>query len=241
MSGAPEWFSETVDRYGLRLPEGAFDRFRVYFRELVRWNERVNLTAITDEEGVYSKHFLDSLSPAFFWDFAKAGSLADVGSGAGFPGVPLKIVFPHLKVLLVDSLRKRVEFLRHLVEALGLDCVECVHGRAEDVARSAECRDRFDVVTARAVARMAVLTELCVPFVRPGGFFVAMKASGAEEEIREARYSFSELNARLDDVREFRLPPEGAVRRLVLLTKLGATPARYPRQPGVPERRPLVR
>lgn len=234
-------FSDLLRKHGMELSEEQLRQFAIYYRELTDWNERMNLTGITEREQVYVKHFYDSLSLAFYMDLHKVGSLADIGSGAGFPSIPLKIMFPHVKVTIVDSLNKRIVFLRHLTEALDLQNVDCVHGRAEEAARKPEHRDRYDLVTARAVARLNVLNEFCLPFVKPGGWFAAMKGSTLQEEVQEAEFSLRELKGELGEIYAFTLPVEEAARHIVTIRKTAATPKKYPRKPGTPLRSPLVR
>nr|WP_058300981.1 16S rRNA (guanine(527)-N(7))-methyltransferase RsmG [Gorillibacterium timonense] len=228
-----------LEEKGITLSPRQLEQFDLYYRELVEWNEKMNLTGITDREQVYIKHFYDSISLAFFKDFSGIGSLADIGSGAGFPGIPLKIVFPHLKLTIVDSLNKRIGFLRHLTEKLELEGVQLVHGRAEDVARLPEHRDQYDAVTARAVARLSVLNELCLPFVKVNGWFAAMKGAAVSEEVEEATASIRELGAELADLYSFVLPLEEAARYMVVLNKAKPTPKKYPRKAGVPLKTPL--
>lgn len=234
------WFVESLEEKGIPLSSHQLEQFETYFTMLVDWNERMNLTGITERDAVYEKHFYDSVSLSFFVDFNKVNNLADIGSGAGFPSIPLKICFPHLKVLIVDSLNKRIGFLKALVEQLGLEQVECVHGRAEDIARIPEYRDQYDLVTARAVARLNVLNEFCLPFVKPGGIFAAMKGSQSDEEVKESAVSLRELKGRLKSQLGFTLPHELAERHIVLVEKLAATPKKYPRKAGTPLKQPLV-
>ncbi|GAB6933775.1 16S rRNA (guanine(527)-N(7))-methyltransferase RsmG [Calditerricola satsumensis] len=214
----------------------AFDR---YYRLLVAWNERVNLTAITDPEGVALKHFYDSLTPAFYTDFSGISSLVDIGSGAGFPGLPLKLRFPHLALTIVDSLKKRIAFLEEAVRELGLSGVTLIHGRAEAVGRDPAHRERYDVAIARAVARLNVLGELCLPFVRVGGLFIAMKGSDVDDEVREAQGAIATLGGSLERIERFALPANGGGRTLLFIAKRSPTPAAYPRKPGMPEKKPL--
>jgi 16S rRNA (guanine527-N7)-methyltransferase len=199
----------------------------------------MNLTGITERSAVYEKHFYDSLSLSFFVDMNEVRSIADIGSGAGFPSIPLKICYPHIKVVIVDSLNKRISFLKALVERLGLTEVECVHGRAEDIARLPQYRDQFDLATARAVARLNVLNEFCLPFVRPGGRFAAMKGSQSQEEMKEATFSLKELKGKLLGEYGMFLPIEGSERHIVVIEKIGATPRQYPRKAGTPLKQPL--
>jgi 16S rRNA (guanine527-N7)-methyltransferase len=225
---------------GLSLSPDQAEAFEEYFRLLTEWNQKVNLTAITERAAVYEKHFYDSLTVAAAVSLDGSPRLVDVGSGAGFPAIPLKIAFPGLRVTVVDALAKRIRFLEEAARALGLSDFVCLHARAEDAARLPEHRGRYDVATARAVARLSVLNELCLPFVRPGGVFVAMKGSDVAEEIEEGRHGASLLGARLKEVKRMTLPEEGAVRHLVVWEKTGPTPARFPRRSGEPERAPIL-
>jgi 16S rRNA (guanine527-N7)-methyltransferase len=235
-------FVQRLSQAGIELaePERKLEQFETYFRLLVEWNEKMNLTGITEREAVYEKHFYDSLTVARAADMGKVAMLADIGSGAGFPSLPLKIVFPHLRVTIVDALAKRIRFLEEVVSALSLENVRCLHGRAEEVGRMPEHRDRYDLVTARAVARLSALNELCMPFVRSGGCFVAMKGSDIAEELEESLYSIKQLNGSVRETLSLTLPAEGSVRHLIVIDKKGPTPKAYPRKPGVPLRQPLV-
>lgn len=241
MDAVQAQFVELLTARGITLSETQLEQFEIYYRELVDWNERMNLTGITEREQVYVKHFCDSLSLTFFVNMDGVERLADIGSGAGFPSLPLKIAFPHVKVTIVDSLNKRIQFLKHVVDAMGVQGVECVHGRAEDVARQAAHRDQYDMVTARAVARMAVLNEFCLPFVAPHGRFVAMKGSEVDEELKEAEFSFKELRAKHQYTHRFQPPVEDSTRHIIIIEKTGATPAKYPRKAGTPLKSPLVK
>jgi 16S rRNA (guanine527-N7)-methyltransferase len=233
-------FQEYLTEKGIHLNGRQLEQFDAYFHILVEWNEKMNLTGITEREQVYVKHFYDSLSLAFFMSMEEVRTMADIGSGAGFPGIPLKIAYPHLQLTIVDSLQKRIHFLQHLLGELGISDVNCVHGRAEDVARMSQHRDRYDLVTARAVARLVVLNELCLPFVREKGMFVAMKGSGGEDELSEAGYSLQQLKGKLERSERFALPVEDAGRQLFFIRKLSATPSKYPRKAGLPLKEPLL-
>ncbi|MFH5186977.1 16S rRNA (guanine(527)-N(7))-methyltransferase RsmG [Paenibacillus sp. TAB 01] len=225
----------------IELSDRQLHQFEIYYKELVEWNEKMNLTGITEREQVYVKHFYDSLSVSFVTSMTEKQSIADIGSGAGFPSIPLKIAFPHLKVTIVDSLNKRIQFLTHLSNRLELENVSCIHGRAEDIARNELHRDRYDLVTARAVARLAVLNEFCLPFCKVNGLFVAMKGSELKDELKEAEYSLKQLKGRHIHTHRFELPDgEGSVRHLVMIQKQAATPAKYPRKAGTPLKAPLV-
>ncbi|KGE19991.1 16S rRNA (guanine(527)-N(7))-methyltransferase RsmG [Paenibacillus wynnii] len=233
-------FTQLLQDKGITLTPLQLEQFETYYKELVSWNEKMNLTGITERDQVYTKHFYDSISLAFHFNINDIKSLADIGSGAGFPGIPLKICFPHLKLTIVDSLSKRISFLQHVTNELKLDGVQLIHGRAEDVARQSGHRDAYDLVTARAVARLSLLNEFCLPFVRKDGWFAAMKGSDPSEELTEAKYSLKELRGRLEKVESFSLPVEESARHIILIQKTGITPAKYPRKAGLPAKTPLI-
>lgn len=232
-------FIEALKNKGIALNEQQIQQFRTYFTLLVEWNEKMNLTAITDEPAVYLKHFYDSISTAFYFDFTKATTLCDVGAGAGFPSLPIKICYPHLEVTIVDSLNKRITFLEHLSAELGLTNTNFVHARAEEFGQNKAYREQFDVVTARAVARLSVLAELCVPLVKEGGEFVALKAAAGEEELQDAKKALQVLGAKLQKSFEFTLPVEDSERTLYIFDKVKTTPKKYPRKPGTPNKTPI--
>lgn len=240
MDNTAAQFIDLLQEQGIKLSAKQLEQFELYFQELVSWNEKMNLTGITERDQVYMKHFYDSLSLSFYLNMNETGSLADIGSGAGFPGIPLKICFPHLKLMIVDSLSKRISFLQHICDTLGLKDVELIHGRAEDVSRVFAHRDAYDVVTARAVARLSLLNEFCLPFTKKEGIFAAMKGSDPSEELTEAKRSLKELRAELHKVESFNLPVEESSRHIVLIRKTGATPAKYPRKAGIPAKSPLI-
>ncbi|MGN7358844.1 16S rRNA (guanine(527)-N(7))-methyltransferase RsmG [Paenibacillus sp. SAF-054] len=239
MDQIQEAFAQRLQEKGIEVSTSQLEQFETYYRELVSWNEKMNLTGITDREQVYTKHFYDSISLAFYVDMNKMQSMADIGSGAGFPGIPLKICFPHLQLTIIDSLNKRINFLQHIVQETGLDRVQLLHGRAEDWARKQEHRDHYDLVTARAVAKLAVLNEFCLPYVKVGGVFAAMKGSSPEEEVKEASRSLKELRGKLDRVEEFKLPVEESARHIIVIHKSAPTPAKYPRKVGTAIKMPL--
>ncbi|GGN95213.1 16S rRNA (guanine(527)-N(7))-methyltransferase RsmG [Saccharibacillus kuerlensis] len=233
-------FTDRLKGQGIELDEQQLEQFETYYRLLVEWNEKMNLTGITEREQVYEKHFYDSLTLAFYVDMKKVKSLADIGSGAGFPGVPLKIAFPHLKLCIIDSLNKRINFLKAVSEGIGLKNAEFLHGRAEEWGHKRGYRDSFDLVTARAVARLAVLNEFCLPFVKPEGIFAAMKGTDPAEEIGESQKSLRELRGEITDVEAFRLPFDDSERHIIRVIKTGITPYKYPRNPGLPLKKPLI-
>lgn len=236
----PEEFFNQVKKDGWTLSDQQMDQFHNYLLLLQEWNEKVNLTAITEEEEVYLKHFYDSLTPAKYVDMAsKAYSLCDVGSGAGFPSIPLKILFPNLQVTIVDSLRKRIDFLEKVVDQLGLEGFHLYHSRAEDFGQDKQFRGQFDYVTARAVARMSVLAEYCMPLNKKDGVFVAMKASSAPEELEDAKKAIATLGGKVREDIQFDLPQDAGERHIILIDKKKETPNKYPRKAGKPNKNPL--
>lgn len=234
-------FVERVGKLGIQLTDKQLEQFETYYELLIEWNEKMNLTGITEREAVYEKHFYDSLTLVGAVQFDKQSSLADIGSGAGFPSIPLAIIYPHLQVTIIDALAKRIRFLEEVTNKLGLTKVLCLHSRAEDAARLRDHRDNYDVVTARAVARLAVLNEFCLPYVRPGGLFIAMKGTDLSVELDESRYSVGKLCAKIQDVIKLTLPSEGAERHLIICAKKSPTPSAYPRKSGIPLKTPLVK
>jgi len=232
-----------VKRLGLELNQRQLEQFHTYYQELVDWNKRVNLTRITDYEEVQIKHFLDSLTVALVWETLTPGAdlrLIDVGTGAGIPGIPLKIVFPDIKLVLLDSVAKKAAFLHHLNHKLGLDDVEIVVGRAEDVAREAPYRETFDIVLSRGVAPLATLVELTLPFCTIGGSFIAQKKGAIDQEIRQAIKAIGLLGGRLREVKRVNLEEFTDKRQLVIVDKVSPTPPLYPRRPGMPGKRPIL-
>ena len=226
---------------GIQLDRAKQDSLRRYHDELVDWNTRVNLTSVTDWEDVREKHFLDSMtvSLAIPPEMLGGGRFIDVGSGAGFPGVPLKIAFPGLRATLIDSTAKKTAFLTALVRALGLRDVDVLTGRAETLAHDPALRGAFDFVLVRAVAALAVLAELTLPFCRPGGLVIAQKASGVEDELKDAGEALNLLGGSVAEVRKVAVTGLAGKRELAVLRKSGPTPDRYPRRPGMPKKRPL--
>lgn len=235
----PEQFVSALKNNGVELSDTQLKQFDIYFKMLVEWNEKVNLTAITNEEDVYLKHFYDSITAAFYYDFTKDLHICDIGAGAGFPSIPLKICFPHLKITIIDSLNKRIGFLEHLTAELEIDQVYFHHGRAEDFGSNPTFREKFDVVMARAVARMSVLTELCLPFCKINGVFIAMKGAQANEEIKDAKKAIKVLGGEVSKSNTFILPKEDSERSIITIDKRTQTPKKYPRKAGTPNRSPI--
>lgn len=234
-----EQFQSMLAERGISLSERQLEQFDIYFRTLVEWNEKMNLTAITEKEEVYLKHFFDSITAAFHHDFSKPFSICDVGAGAGFPSIPLKICFPHLKVTIVDSLQKRITFLNHLAAQLELKDVAFCHDRAETFGKKEGVRESFDIVMARAVARLSVLSELCLPLVKVGGTFIAMKGAAANEEIEKGKHALQVLGGELKEIATFQLPFEESERNILSIEKKRKTPKKYPRKPGTPNKLPI--
>lgn len=224
---------------GLSLTPAQIEACADYNDLLVAWNEKVNLTAITAPQEVAVKHVIDSLSCYDDKYFPASAAVVDVGTGAGFPGLPLKIYCPGIRLTLLDSLNKRLNFLREVVERLGLTGVEIVHARAEEAGRQKDHRDRYMVATSRAVARLNVLAELCLPFVAVGGHFVALKGAQYREELDEAGRAIAVLGGEVAEVRPVRLPGLDDSRAVIYIRKVSPTPAAYPRRPGLPEKKPL--
>lgn len=235
-----ETFLQMLKEKGIELNDTQIQQFRDYYSLLVEWNEKMNLTAITDQPSVYLKHFYDSISLSFFVDLSKPLSICDVGAGAGFPSIPLKICYPNLQITIIDSLNKRIKFLNHLSAELKLDGVAFKHGRAEDVGQDPAYREQFDLTTARAVARLSALAELCIPFVKKGGQFVSMKAASGKEEWNDAQRAIKLLGAALKEEHAFLLPIEESERTIYVFDKVKNTPKKYPRKPGIPGKTPIT-
>lgn len=230
-------FIEEAKKLNINIDNTASLKFEDYYKKLVEVNEVMNLTSITEHDEVYNKHFLDSLSLALYLDLAKEQTLLDVGSGAGFPSIPLAIVSNNIKVTIIDALNKRINFLCDLAKELELDNVKALHIRAEEYAK--EKRNSFDVVTARAVARLNVLTELCLPLVKVGGVFLAMKAFGFEEELAEAKNAIAILGGKFEKTIDFELPDGAGKRTLIIIKKVSNTKEKYPRAFARIKERPL--
>ena len=226
--------------YGLELTTAQMTQFNTYYDLLIEWNQKINLTAITEPKDVAIKHMIDSLSCFKPNLFEENCSLIDVGTGAGFPGLPLKIFFPSLKLTLLDSLNKRVKFLQLVVDTLGLKDVNVIHARSEEAAKNKKYREQFDFATARAVARLPILCEYCLPFVKLNGMFIALKGRQYEEEIAEAGKAIKVLGGRLVKTMPVKLPELDDKRAVIYVQKVKATPKTYPRKAGTPEKNPIL-
>ncbi|MBQ2472498.1 MAG: 16S rRNA (guanine(527)-N(7))-methyltransferase RsmG [Acholeplasmatales bacterium] len=230
-------FKEELLKLNIELSDEASSRFDLYYKRLIAVNEVMNLTAITEEQEVYNKHFLDSLMIVKALDLNKEFTLCDVGSGAGFPSIPLSIISDNAKVTIIDALNKRIKFLNDLILELGLKNVIALHERAEDFAKTK--REFFDVTTARAVARLNILSELCLPLTKVGGYFIAMKGQGGNEEIKEATKGIEILGGHVEKVISLELPDNAGARDIIIIKKIKETPKKYPRAFAKIKERPL--
>ncbi len=232
-------FKTGLEALGICLNEFQLKQFMRYYALLVEWNSFMNLTAITEYDEVCTKHFLDSVSLCKALDCTQELTVIDVGTGAGFPGIPLKIAFPNLSITLLDSLGKRVNFLMEVIGALGLEGIEAIHGRAEDYAKPNMLREQFDVCVSRAVANLSSLSEYCIPYVKVGGLFISYKSEKLAEEKAAAEHAVSLLGGEFLEQVEFFLPNSDIYRNLVVIKKGKCTPKKYPRKAGVPTKEPL--
>lgn len=223
-------FTDGIEALSGNVSEVQLVQFEKYSRMLVEWNEKMNLTAVTDPDGIAVKHFLDSILPLYHINFDNISSIADIGTGAGFPGIPLKIMMPDKNVTLIDSLNKRINFLKAVCEETGLNGVECIHGRAEEMGKNKDYREKYDAVVSRAVANMTVLCEYCLPFVKVGGMFVALKAENADEELELAKPMIGTLGGKVEEVIEAPLPMSDITRKLIVVRKVKGTPPKFPRR-----------
>ncbi len=234
-------FISDLREFHIEISEEKKDQFLDYYKLLTEWNSFMNLTAITEFEEVMKKHFIDSVSLIkAFPDLAeKRYTVMDVGTGAGFPGIPLKIIFPHHKIVLLDSLNKRVSFLNEVIDKLGLSEIEAFHGRAEDYARKKEFRENFDICLSRAVANLSTLSEYCLPFVKKGGYFVSYKSEKISEEFENAKNAIKALGGAYEKQVEFYLPDSDIYRNLFMIRKVNNTSLKYPRKAGLPSKEPI--
>ena len=231
--------TEGCAAFGIHLNDQQIEQFEIYYEFLVEWNKVMNLTGITVFDEVMLKHFVDSAAIARAINMKEVNTLIDVGTGAGFPGLPLKIIYPHLKVVLLDSLNKRIHFLNEVVDKLALVDVETIHGRAEDAAKKTEYRESFDVAVSRAVANLSSLSEYCIPFVKKCGYFIPYKSGNVEEEAKEAKKAIQVLGGELKKTEKFYLPDSDVERSLLVIEKVKNTPKRYPRKAGIPVKEPI--
>jgi len=235
-------FENNLQELGITLNTRQKEQFESYYQMLTQWNEVMNLTSITERSEVYLKHFTDSLALCRLVKLEgleKPMRLIDIGTGAGFPGIPLKIVFPELEVVLLDSLNKRVKFLDAVIQELGLHGIKAVHGRAEEMAKQSEYREQFDIGVSRAVSKLSVLGEYCIPYIRVGGIFISYKSDAVDEELEDSKNAISILGGEIGKVDKFHLNGTDIGRSLIEITKKRNTPKKYPRKAGTPAKEPL--
>lgn len=228
----------SLEKWNMTFTEEQLIQFEQYYELLLEWNSFMNLTAITDLQEVIDKHFVDSLAIANYIPL-KNQTILDLGTGAGFPGIPIKILFPDVEIILMDSLNKRIKFLDAVIEKLQLQYIKAVHGRAEDLAHQTVYRERFDICTSRAVANLSTLSEYCLPFVKHGGYFVSYKTAGAMKEIDGAKRAVRVLGGEIEKIEELKLPGTDMTRTLVFIKKIEKTKNKFPRKAGTPSKEPI--
>jgi 16S rRNA (guanine527-N7)-methyltransferase len=229
---------EGAKEFGVNLDSGMLAQFNTYKDTLKEWNKRINLTAIEEDTDIAIKHFIDSLTIIPYMGDEKI-NLLDVGTGAGFPGIPAKIVYKNIRLTLLDSLEKRINFLNQLIQILEIKDILTIHGRAEDLGQNPKYREKFDVCTARAVAGLPVLLEYCLPFVKIGGTFIAMKGSSLDE-VELSQKALCTLGGEIDEIKEITLPFSDIKRNLIIVKKIRHTSTKYPRKAGKPSKKPLI-
>lgn len=232
-------FATDLQVMGIVISPKQEQMFERYYTLLVEWNEKMNLTAITEKEEVYYKHFYDSLCLVRIVDMDNISTLIDIGTGAGFPGLPLKILFPKVQITLLDSLSKRTKFLNKVIEELQLDNITTIHGRAEDFAKQKDYREQYDICVSRAVANLSTLSEYCLAFVKKEGYFVSYKSIDIDDEMKSAENAIEILGGKIDRIEQFYYQNNEIGRLLVKIKKVEATPLKYPRKSGIPEKKPL--
>lgn len=232
-------FEKDLAELGIGLTDRQIEKFLLYYEMLVEWNGFMNLTAITEYDEVMKKHFIDSLSLIKAYDLSQEKKVIDIGTGAGFPGLVLKIAFPQLEITLLDSLNKRIQFLDAVIQNLSLTGVETVHGRAEDFAKPEKLRECFDLAVSRAVSNLSTLSEYCLPFVKQGGYFISYKSEKISEETEAAKNAITLLGGKIRRQIDFTLPDSDIYRNFLLIEKVTATPKKYPRKAGLPSKEPL--
>ena len=233
------WITKGMEDISVDISDRQQEQFFLYYTMLIEWNQVMNLTAITDMKEVIFKHFVDSVSLVKAIDVSRETSLIDVGTGAGFPGIPLKIMFPELKVTLLDSLNKRVRFLNEVIQHIGIDGIQAIHGRAEDIGRNPEYREKYDLCVSRAVANLATLSEYCMPYVKIGGSFISYKSGTVSTEIKQAEIAVKLLGGEFGNIVNFRINEIDAERTLIKIEKIHKLQSKYPRKAGMPGKEPL--
>ena len=232
-------FKRQTETLGIHLSESQYQKLNDYYELLIEWNKVMNLTAITEYTEVYEKHFLDSLAIVKVIDLTKVETVIDIGTGAGFPGIPLKIAFPHLNITLLDSLNKRINFLNEVKKSLRLENVETIHGRAEDFAKEKKYREYFDLGVSRAVADLSVLSEYCLPYIKVGGKFIPYKSDKIEDEAQQANKAVEILGGKIKNTEKLVLPETEIGRSFVIIEKIKLTPNKYPRKAGTALKKPI--
>ncbi len=232
-------FETKLNELGITLSETQKQQFDSFYELLVEWNKVMNLTGITEYEEVNEKHFVDSLSIVKAMDMNSVKTVIDIGTGAGFPGIPLKIAFPHLNIVLLDSLNKRINFLNTAIDSLGLTDIKTIHGRAEDFAKQGAYREQFDLCVSRAVANLATLSEYCLPYVKMDGFFIPYKSGEITEELHQSKKAIHVLGGKVTDIVKFQLPGTEIGRSFVKIKKTQNTAKKYPRKAGLPTKEPI--
>ena len=228
-----------LSELGLTITEEQIEKFDKYYEMLIETNKVMNLTSITEYDEVIIKHFIDSLLVVNIFDISKSKKMIDVGTGAGFPGIPIKIMFPHLQITLLDSLNKRINFLQEVSKQVGIDNIEFIHGRAEDFGKLEEYREKYDIATARAVAGLPILMEFCVPFVKVGGYFVCLKGPNANLELEESKAAMDVLGVEFIEKINIELPESDLNHNILVFKKVKNTPDKYPRKAGKPAKSPI--
>lgn len=232
-------FQRELDQLNIKLEDSQIRQFIAYYEILVEWNKVMNLTGITEWDEVVTKHFIDSLAIVKATDIHKVNRVIDIGTGAGFPGIPLKIAFPHLEIVLLDSLKKRINFLDEVIKVLGLEKITTIHGRAEDFAKQKKYRETFDLCVSRAVASLNVLSEYCLPFVETDGYFISYKSGKIEKELIASEKAVKILGGTIELKIKFNLADTDAQRTFVIIHKVKNTPKKYPRKAGLPAKEPI--
>ena len=235
--GFNEKFLEKLNKIQLNVNDEVLNKFCAYMTNLLEWNEKINLTAITDEDDIILKHFIDSLTILEY--IPEKSNVIDVGTGAGFPGIPLKIVREDINMTLMDSLNKRITFLNEIINKLGLKKINAIHSRAEELAKIPEHREKYDIAVSRAVANLSTLSEYMIPFVKVGGKCICMKGSNIEEELKTAKNAIKELGGEIEKVINFKLPDSDNERNIIIIKKVRNTKSKYPRKAGMPSKEPL--
>ncbi|MGH4137486.1 16S rRNA (guanine(527)-N(7))-methyltransferase RsmG [Clostridium sp.] len=232
--------SKASSNEGLGFNEKKYEQFMKYKDLIKEWNEKVNLTAIKEDEEIIKKHFIDSMKVFKFQGLKNAKNVIDIGTGGGFPGIPMKIIKPEINIVLLDSLNKRINFLNEVISNLQLEKIKAIHGRAEDFAQDRQYREKFDVAVSRAVANLTVLSEYCLPYVKVGGYFVAMKGPAVEEEIKSSKNAIRMLGGRIEHIEKVQIEDSDLDHNLVIISKISGTPKKYPRKAGMVAKSPLV-